>query len=83
MAEVKPSERDRKDPKTRETLLSIGDGEVLMLDFEQAWILQTAIEWLPSLPDRPESFYRDDHRFNQLWMRLDDATVPVAQTAGQ
>jgi len=86
LAEVKPSERDREDPKTRETLLSIGDGEVLMLDFEQAWVLQTVIELLSTIEpliDRPESFYYDDDRFNQLYMRLHDATAPAAQTPGQ
>lgn len=79
LAEVEPSQRDRENPRIRETLLSIGDGEVLKLDLDQAWTLQEAIELLPTIEpliDRRENFYYDDDRFNNLFMRLQDATGP-------
>lgn len=78
LSEIEPNSREYLD--NRETLLSIGvDKPVLSLDFDQARTLMDAIEELGTFEEeagRPENFYYDDDRFNQLFMRVQDATSP-------
>jgi hypothetical protein len=77
LKEIDPN--NRQDLDNRETLLSIRDEEILNLDFDQARTLMHAIEELHGSEDqagRADNFYYDDDRFNQLFIRLQDATSP-------
>jgi hypothetical protein len=77
LREIDPN--NREDLDNRETLLSIPDDAILRFDFDQARTLMNAIEELHGYEDeigRPDNFYYDDDRFNQLLVRLQDATSP-------